>query len=178
MPTEPAIAIVLIRADEHVLRASLEGRSALAQATGREVAADWPPLHWDVVAVEWAIAHMRDAPSEAMWLPRLACLPSGTIVGTGGFKGPPDSQGAVEIGYSVVQSQWRRGIGTGIAAQLVGEARSDDRVALVRAHTLHGDPASSGVLRRNGFRLVGTLHDPHDGEVDRFELALRGLRHE
>lgn len=174
MPAEPILAIVLIRADERVLRSSLEGRDALSRATGREVAPDWPPLHWDAVAVEWAIAHMRDAPGEAMWLPRLACLASGTVVGTGGFKGPPDSQGVVEIGYSVVQSHWRRGIGTGIAAQLVCEARGDTRVTVVRAHTLRGDQASSGVLRRNGFRLVASLHDPHDGEVDRFELALRG----
>jgi len=37
------------------------------------------------------------------------------------------------------------------------------------AHTLVGDPASSGVLRKNGFVMVGTVVDPVDGEVARFE---------
>ena len=37
---------------------------------------------------------------------------AGALVGNGGFKGPPDASGAVEIGYEIATEYWKRGLAT------------------------------------------------------------------
>jgi RimJ/RimL family protein N-acetyltransferase len=161
--------------DDAGLVASLLSAEGFGAVVGREVASDWPPLHWDQGPVGWIRAKMKECPGETFWLARLIALNAGPVVGTVGFKGPPDFDGFVEIGYSVVGSQWRRGIATEACGAMLRWAAGDPRVKGFRAHTLHGDPASSGVLRKLGFVLVATLEDPDDGKLDRFERPARGV---
>lgn len=152
------------------LRASGQDADGLASALSHPVAADWPPQHWDDMVIEWILTKRASEPNEPFWNAWLISLRDGPVVGTCGCKGPPGEDGAVEIGYSVVTSHWRRGIASEAAAALMGWVWLDPRARLIRAHTLAGDPASSGVLRRNGMVLVATVHDPTDGPVDRFEV--------
>jgi RimJ/RimL family protein N-acetyltransferase len=93
---------------------------------------------------------------------------SGLVVGTAGFKGPPDPDGTVEIAYGVVPSFQGRGYATEAAAALVGYAR-DANARLIRAHTLPERNASTRVLEKCGFQHVGTVVDPDDGPVWRWE---------
>ena len=96
------------------------------------------------------------------------------VVGSAGFKGPPDSGGMVEIAYGIVPSREGRGYATEAAGALVRFAQADDRVRLVRAHTLPEANASTHVLRKCGFVQVGEVIDPDDGRVWRWE---RNARH-
>src|SRR5215471_12764445 len=57
-----------------------------------------------------------------------------TVVGFGGYKGPP-IDGEVEIGYSVAPSRQRRGHATAAAQLLIEQARAAG-VTLVCAYTL------------------------------------------
>jgi [ribosomal protein S5]-alanine N-acetyltransferase len=156
-----------------------------AELVRLEVAADWPPMHWDAGPIEWITAKMLHQPTEPLWSPWLIVQkansaepePSahtraqGLVIGTLGFKGPPDESGFIEVGYSIVTSQWRRGFASEAVAALLKCARLDPRVRGFRAHTLANDPASGGVLRKNGFTLTASIHDPDDGHIDRFERA-------
>ncbi|MBY0313234.1 MAG: GNAT family N-acetyltransferase [Phycisphaerales bacterium] len=155
---------------DSALLASGKDAGGLASALGRPVAPDWPPQHWDDMVIAWILTKRASDPNEPFWSAWLIALRDGPVVGTCGCKGPPGEDGAVEIGYSVVTSHWRRGIASDAAAALVDWIWRDPRVQLIRAHTLAGDPASSGVLRRIGMALVATMHDPTDGPVDRFEI--------
>jgi ribosomal-protein-alanine N-acetyltransferase len=92
------------------------------------------------------------------------------IVGTAGFKGPPDPDGVVEIAYGVAPEYQGRGYATEAANALVEFALADARVAVVRAHTLPEANASTRVLTKNGFRHLGEVIDPEDGRVWRWEL--------
>jgi RimJ/RimL family protein N-acetyltransferase len=94
---------------------------------------------------------------------------SRSVIGTAAFKGPPDSNGTVEIAYAIVPSHEGRGYATEAAAALVEFALADPRVRLVRAHTLPASNASTRVLEKNGFRHAGTVVDPEDGPVWRWE---------
>ncbi len=159
------------------LRADLVSPAALAQAIGCPVAADWPMKHWEPGPINWILAKLEAQPDELFWRSWYVQLNPGQpggplVIGGVGVKGPPDDQGVAEIGYGIVNSHWRRGHGSEAAGLLIDWIRSTGRVRTLRAHTLAGDPASGGVLRRNGFRQVATLTDPDDGEVDRFERAL------
>jgi ribosomal-protein-alanine N-acetyltransferase len=92
------------------------------------------------------------------------------IVGTAGFKGPPDPDGVVEIAYGVAPEYQGRGYATEAANALVEFALADDAVTIVRAHTLPEANASTRVLTKNGFRHLGEVIDPEDGRVWRWEL--------
>ena len=93
------------------------------------------------------------------------------IVGTAGFKGPPDADGVVEIAYGVAPEYQCRGYATEAAKALVDFAFADTRVRIVRAHTLPEPNASTRVLARNNFRRLGEVIDSEDGRVWRWELA-------
>lgn len=92
------------------------------------------------------------------------------VVGTAGFKGPPDSDGVVEIAYDVAPEYQGRGYATEAANALVEYALADAAVKTVRAHTLPEANASTRVLTKNGFRHLGEVIDPEDGRVWRWEL--------
>ena len=93
----------------------------------------------------------------------------GMLCGTAGYKGPPDAEGSVEVGYSVIPEARRRGFASGAVALLVARAFADPRVSTVRAETMQDALPSKAVLRRCGFRQVGTRHDVDDGDVACFE---------
>ena len=91
------------------------------------------------------------------------------VVGTAGFKGPPDTDGVVEIAYGIVPSSQNRGYATEAAQALVDFAFASPEVNLVRAHTLPEANPSTRVLTKGGFRHIGGVVDPEDGPVWRWE---------
>lgn len=93
-------------------------------------------------------------------------------MGFGGFKAPPDADGAVEIGYLTFPANEGKGVATAIAAGLVAIAGSNG-VPRVVAHTLPFANSSTRVLERNLFRRCGDGIDPDAGPVWRWELSLQ-----
>ena len=84
----------------------------------------------------------------------------------GGFKGPP-ADGKVEVGYSVVPSQQRRGHATAAIGSMIETARRRGATR-VRAETLPSLPASIRVLEKLGF----TPAPSSEAGVIAFELEL------
>ena len=97
------------------------------------------------------------------------------VIGTAGFKGPPDGDGVVEIAYGVAPSVEGRGYATEAAGALVRFAAADERVRLIRAHTLPEVNASTRVLRKCGFVHIGEVVDAEDGLVWRWERDARHI---
>jgi ribosomal-protein-alanine N-acetyltransferase len=96
---------------------------------------------------------------------------SGAMIGSCGYKGPPDSDGTVEIAYGVDPVYQGRGYATEAAMGMVGFAFGSGEVRLVRAHTLPQASASTRVLTKCGFHRVGEVVDPEDGLVWQWERA-------
>jgi len=94
---------------------------------------------------------------------------SDSVIGRCGFKGPPGPDGMVEIAYAVDLEHQGNGYATEAADALVRYAFGDDRVRIVRAHTLPEPNASTRVLSKCGFKYVGEFIDPDDGMVWRWE---------
>ena len=97
------------------------------------------------------------------WIGYLAKL-NGVIVGSAGYKGKPVDN-KVEIAYGTLPSFRGRGIGTEICRQLVLLARKTDPAIIITARTLPENNHSTGILRKNNFRLLGTVWDKDDGNV-------------
>lgn len=93
-----------------------------------------------------------------------------SAVGQCGFKGPPDSEGMVEIAYAVDPSFQGQGYATEAATALVEYAFSREDVRLVRAHTLPESNASTRVLNKCGFEKLGEVVDPEDGLIWRWQM--------
>jgi ribosomal-protein-alanine N-acetyltransferase len=94
---------------------------------------------------------------------------SGAVIGSCGYKGPPDPEGSVEIAYSVDPDYQGRGYATEAARAMVDFAFGSSGVRLVRAHTLPENNASTRVLTKCGFEQVAEVLDPEDGLVWRWE---------
>ena len=94
---------------------------------------------------------------------------TGTIIGSCGYKGDC-CDGAVEIAYFSFPGFERRGFATEMARLLNDLAWRYREVRVIRAHTLQEENASVSLLRRLGFSWRGTVDDPDDGPVWRWEL--------
>lgn len=171
----------LLPTTEADLRASQDGNGSFAQSMGCTVPDTWPPEHFDADAVLFMLDWMRRKPADAQWGFYCIELPAddggaGTLIGAGGFKGAPDADGIVEIGYSVLPKFQRRGFALEAVRGWVDFAFTQPKVQMICAHTLAKGAASIGVLTKAGFKQIGRGHDPGapaDQVVLRFEL-LRG----
>ena len=94
-----------------------------------------------------------------------------TVVGFGGFKGPPVA-GEVEIGYSVAPAHRGRGHATATVAELVRRAAAGGAARVV-AHTVAEESTSTRILVRAGFVRTDDVVDEEIGDVWRWELSLR-----
>ena len=96
-----------------------------------------------------------------------------TVIGNAAFKGPPDHEGIVEIGYGVAPAYEGRGCATQAVLQLVRFASQHNSVRVVRAHTLPTVNASTRVLEKCGFTHVGEVAHFEDQDlVWRWERTL------
>ena len=123
------------------------------------------------VSPDW-VARLRAAPEPDPWTHGFTILhrASGEMVGSCGYKGPPDADGVVEIAYGIDAAYQDPGYATEAARALVAHALEQDGVLLVIAHTLPEPNASGRVLTKCGFRWIGEVVDPEDGPVWRWEL--------
>ena len=96
---------------------------------------------------------------------------NGCTVGQCGFKGPPGTDGVVEIAYGIAPEHQGKGYATEAATALTNYAFESPGVRVVRAHTLPETNASTRVLTKCGFRHVGEVIDPEDGLVWRWEKS-------
>ena len=115
--------------------------------------------------IEQAIGQLRQDPDSAFWLALRLVVVERLIVGIGGFKGLPQPDGAIEIGYGIIPSQQSKGFATQAVNSLVQEAFSTAEVQTVLAHTVPKNRASQRVLKKNGFARAGSVFDPEDGEL-------------
>lgn len=129
-----------------------------------------PPADRAEVSPVW-LARVRATPPGDVWALsfRAVLRDGGAVVGSCGYKGPPDAEGAVEIAYGIDPEHRRRGYATEAAEALARHALSDARVRVVRAHTRADNDASARALTRCGFDRLGEVIDPEDGLVVRWE---------
>jgi len=97
------------------------------------------------------------------------CVQSdGVFKGCAAFKGRPVN-GKVEIAYGVFPQYYKQGTGTKIAAALIELALKTDPSVIITARTLPEENYSAKILRKNNFKLLGTIMDGEDGEVWEWE---------
>ena len=136
-----------------------ERLASLSEAERAELSPDWLEL-------------VNNATTASPWIVgfNMICAENQSMVGQCGFKGPP-TDGVVEIAYAVEPSEQGKGYATEAARALTQFAFTCEDVRLVCAHTLPTANASTRVLDKCGFQHVGTVNDPEDGLVWRWEIS-------
>jgi len=138
----------------------LEAPERLPSLLKARVEPGWPPGEYDRGAQEFFRDRMIEGGATAagwyVWyaIRRESPDQPAVLVGSGGYFGPPNDQGEVEIGFSVMPSWQGVGFASEIAGALIGNAFSDSRVRRVIAHTTPSNLASRAVLVKCGFRPV------------------------
>jgi RimJ/RimL family protein N-acetyltransferase len=93
-------------------------------------------------------------PGSAPWSIHVA-VADDVAVGHGGFHGPPDGAGLVEVGYSVDPGRRRRGHGRAIVRELLRRAGAAPETRTVRAVIDRDNAASLATVAGLGFVKVG-----------------------
>jgi len=145
----------LVPASPETHRLELDDTAAFAAYLGVSLPQDWPPGEYDRDAIRFFLEKMISGGPEAVgwwgWYAILEGSKTPALVGCGGYLGPPNESGCVEIGYSICE-QWR---GQGLAKELVLALVNRAWVLganRVIAHTIDANPASIAVLLGCGFR--------------------------
>lgn len=161
------------------LRAALESNDALAEALEVTVPGSWPPELYDQDAIRWSLAQLGDRPDGGPYgvyylIRRPDETTKGALIGVGGFKGPPNAKGEVELGYGVVPEFQRQGYATEAVRAWVALAFANPAIHTVVGQTLPSLVPSIGVLEKAGFRFAGAGADegaPEGAQVIRYELS-------
>ena len=106
-------------------------------------------------------------PASLDWIARPAvAVPEGVVVVHGGFHGPPDAEGIVEVAYSVDPAFRRRGYARAMLRALLERADADPAVTAVRASIRPDNAGSKATIAGFGFKKIGEQWDPVDGLED------------
>lgn len=145
----------LVPLSGEMLRAIGEDRARFAELVDCEVSDDWPQQDFADV-----LPSIRNwvAQDEALSIWTYVIVrrePTRVLVGEIGYKGPPNAESVVEIGYALLPEARRNGYASEAVRALVRWALQREDVLRVTAETIIGNDASERVLQRCGFRLIG-----------------------
>jgi RimJ/RimL family protein N-acetyltransferase len=73
-----------------------------------------------------------------------------TVIGDAGFKGEPDENGEIEIGFGLIKEEQRKGYGYEVASSLIKWASQKDIVKDIKADCLIDNIGSIKILKKCG----------------------------
>jgi ribosomal-protein-alanine N-acetyltransferase len=88
-----------------------------------------------------------------------------TVIGDIGFKGVPDDEGVVEIGYGLIEEEHGKGYGFEALTAMVNWAFSQAEVKYIKADCLINNISSITILKKSGFKEIN-----RDSELIYWEL--------
>jgi len=163
---------------DHVC-AELKAPECLASLLNAQVESGWPPGEYDRAAQEFFRDRLQASGMSAVgwygWyaVRRESCGQPSVLIGAGGYIGPPNEGGEVEIGFSVMPAWQNSGYATEICHALVENALADVRVQRVIAHASPTNGPSCRVLEKCRFHHTGA--DEESGHW-RFEILRNNKR--
>lgn len=116
-----------------------------------QLAAEWP-LDVYKQFFSYKIERFRKYPHENEWEGVIIDKKEQLIVGDMGFKGGPNEEGIIDLGYSIVPSYQGRGYATEMGKAMVEWAQTNPNVKQVVATCDPDNIASIRVLEKIGFK--------------------------
>lgn len=164
----------LRRMSPDLLDAEEQGIEAFAATFGCPSPFAWPPEFHDRKTRNHLRGLQDVSPENAVFV-SYYMVADGRPVGSCGFKGAPDDEGRVDIGYSVEPGERRKGHASAAVRQLLDLAFADPRVTHVVAETIPALIASQRTAESCGFVLTNQRPDQDLGEILIYTCARRGM---
>ena len=160
--------LILIPADEHLLRSAIQGSDSLSHELRCRVSPDW--TEFGTAPLEHSLKMLELSKDEKGWGTYFPIHKTDRrLIGSCGYKGRPTVEGAVELGYEVAPEYRLKGIGAELVKGLMENAFRFDSVLKIVAYTLPSESASTSILKKLNFRKTAELNDPEDGLIWRWE---------
>ncbi|MBS4538689.1 GNAT family N-acetyltransferase [Clostridium sp. D2Q-11] len=132
----------------------LDKRSAFEDRYNLKLSKEWPMEAIKGLLPKY-INVVRHNPEEAQWgVWIMIDKKSNYIIGDLGFKGSPDNNGIIEVGYSIVESYRNRGLTSEGVGELIKWAFLKQEVNKITARCLVDNYPSIKVLERLKFKKV------------------------
>ncbi len=150
----------LIACTLEIVQAEISDRSQFSALLDAQVPETWPPEFNDQETLSYTLQKLEAAPDQVGWWTWYFVLNNQVVnqrilIGLGGFKGQPTSDGTVEVGYSVLQEFQNLGYATEAVKGLVSWAFKHPEVQRVIAETLPELKPSQRVLEKCQFTNIG-----------------------
>lgn len=147
--------LLLIPMTYQMMKEVIKGEYTLMEEMGLVINGKWP--HKDTLDILHFLVEMMDenAPVTGFdaWI--IVKAEDMTIIGDAGFKGGPDEDGAVEIGFGLIDEAQRKGYGFEAASGLIQWAEGKAAVKIIKADCLIDNLGSIGVLNKCQMIEVG-----------------------
>jgi RimJ/RimL family protein N-acetyltransferase len=167
--------VQIVQLDAAALRGLRDGDQAAAERTSPVPLS--PYLAGPECRRVWEIRaeQVVDDPTSAAWVTGVVWDPErGLAVGRAGFHGPPDSDGMVEVGYSIDPQFRRQGYARAALRVLLARASAEPGVRTFRATISPDNLASRDLVLAHGLVEVGEQWDDDDGLEIVYEVAVDG----
>ena len=160
----------IIPCTKEILEASISGDDLLGKHLNINIQDNW--TEFGVGALQYSLDRLNENNSEKNWWTYFPIhREKNMLIGSGGYKGIPDSDGIVELGYEIAPAYRNLGFATELTKGLIENAFNHKEVKLIIAHTLGEENPSTKVLSKCGFRKTQELQDSEVGAIWRWELA-------
>lgn len=150
------------------LEALIQGASAFENAFGVKVTEGYLEFP---EALPYALAQLQSGAPETWGTYLFIHSADHALIGLGGYKGAPDAEGIVEIGYGIAPAYRGKGYAREAAQGMIDYAFRQPAVEKVWAHTLAEPNASVRVLTKCGLTMIGEFEDPDDGKIWRWQIT-------
>jgi [ribosomal protein S5]-alanine N-acetyltransferase len=167
MPAQPIHTdrLILIPFTLEITQLLMDGDTSILQKLGLQLTPYWP----DQEAIDTfpkIIKNLELVPEPTGFESYLVVHRySMTVIGDAGFKGLPNANGEVDIGYAIIAEAQNKGYGLEVARGLVNWAFQQPSVKAITARCLPGNKPSARVLEK-----LGMLQVSADEELIRWKL--------
>ncbi|RDV15624.1 N-acetyltransferase [Pontibacter diazotrophicus] len=144
--------LILIPFTLATTRFLLAGDTSILNEIGLQITANWP----DQEAIETLPKILRnlelvqEPTGFESWM--IVLKSKKTVIGDAGFKGRPNAEGEVDIGYAIIEQEHKKGYGMEAAKALTDWAFQQPEVRAVTAKCLISNTASARILEKLGLQ--------------------------
>lgn len=144
--------LILIPVTYNITKGLANGNVTELERSGLKTNGRWPRQDtMDILPfVNKAFEKNEDATGFEFWM--MVLKDNMMVIGDIGFKGVPDDNGDVEIGYGIIEEEQRKGYGFEALKAMIDWAFSQDEVKSVKADCLIDNIPSIRILQKAGMK--------------------------
>ncbi|GMA66031.1 GNAT family N-acetyltransferase [Alicyclobacillus fastidiosus] len=145
--------------NQEFVLAAIQEKGTLGRLLNVEVPNDFPSEPVREFVLPMTLKELEQDPSVGKWSGMIVHVSDAILIGSMGFKSPPDQLGNVEIGYDIIPEYQGHGYATEMAQALIEWAFHQPNVNRVTAECLVTNRPSVRVLEKVGMKKLSKTDD-------------------